>query len=98
MLRELIETIDLPNIKVNLDVGHAKLGKVPLEDWIKELKEHIFYMHIHSNDGIYDTHERPREEEIEHLYYLLDKYSINPVISLEYKVDDLKEEITRYRN
>lgn len=97
MLKELIETINLPNIKINLDMGHAKLGRVPLEEWIRELRDYIFYMHIHSNDGEYDVHQRPSEEEIEHLYYLLDKYAINPVLSLEYKVDDTKEEIIRYK-
>lgn len=97
MLKELIETINLPNIKVNLDIGHAKLGKVDLEDWIKELKDYIDYIHIHSNDGLYDTHESPNTEEIGKLYYLLDKYNINPVLSLEYKVGDLEKELKKYQ-
>lgn len=97
MLKELIETINLPNIKINLDIGHAKLGKVSLEEWIKELKDYIQYIHVHSNDGLYDNHQSPIGEEIEKLYYLLDKYCINPVLSLEYRVDNLKEEIDRYR-
>ena len=96
MLKELIEAIDLPNIKINLDIGHAKLGKVDLEEWIKELKDYISYIHIHSNDGLYDLHQGPSVEEVERLYYLLDKYNINPVLSLEYKVSDLKEEIKKY--
>lgn len=97
MLKELIETINLPNVKINLDIGHANLGKVTLEEWIKELKDYIFYIHIHSNDGLYDNHQTPTLEEIKELYYLLDKYNINPVLSLEYKVNDLKEEIKKYR-
>jgi len=97
MLKELIETIDLPNIRINLDIGHAKLGKVGLEDWIRGLKNYISYIHVHSNDGLYDTHQSPTKEEIQKLYYLLDKYNINPVLSLEYKVDNLTEEIERYR-
>ncbi len=97
MLKELIETINLPNIKINLDIGHAKLGKVSLEEWIKELKDYIFYIHIHSNDGLYDIHQSPIQEEIEKLYCLLDKYNLNPVLSLEYKVDNLEKEIGRYR-
>lgn len=97
MLKELVETINLPNIKVNLDIGHAKLGKVGLETWIRELKDYIYYIHIHSNDGKYDKHERPSKKEIEELYTLLDKYNINPVLSLEYKTDNLEEEIKRFR-
>ncbi|WP_195837914.1 sugar phosphate isomerase/epimerase family protein [Tissierella pigra] len=97
MLKELIETINLPNVKINLDIGHANLGKVTLEEWIKELKDYIFYIHIHSNDGLYDNHQAPTLGEIKELYYLLDKYNINPVLSLEYNVDSLEEEIKKYR-
>lgn len=96
MLKELIETINLPNIRINLDIGHAKLGKASLEEWIRELKDYIFYIHVHSNDGIYDLHQSPTVEEVENLYYLLGKYHINPVLSLEYKVDNLKEELKKY--
>lgn len=98
MLKELIETIDLPNVKINLDIGHAKLGKVKLEDWIRELKNYIAYIHIHTNDGQYDFHQSPTIEEIEDLYHQLDKYGINPILSLEYKVVDLKEEIKKFRS
>ena len=98
MLKELIQTINSPNIKINLDIGHAKLGRVSLEEWISELKDYIAYMHIHSNNGLYDTHSTPREEEINNLYDLLDKYNINPVLSLEYKMENLEEEIKKYKN
>lgn len=97
MLTELIETINLPNVKINLDIGHAKLGKVSLEEWIKELKDHIDYIHVHSNDGLYDNHESPSRSEIQDLYNLLDKYNINPVLSLEYPITNLSEEIKGYR-
>ena len=64
MLKELIETINLPNIKINLDIGHAKLGKATLEEWIRELKDYILYIHVHSNDGLYDNHQSPSGDEI----------------------------------
>ena len=96
MLKEYIQTINKPNIKINLDIGHANLGKVKLEDWISELKEYIEYMHIHSNDGLYDKHNRLSKVEIEHLYNLLKKYKLNPVLSLEYTVENLREEVKRY--
>lgn len=96
MLKELIETINLPNVKINLDIGHAKLGKVNLEEWIKELKDSIEYIHVHSNDGLYDNHQSLSRDEIGNLYSLLDKYNINPILSLEYKVSNLVHEIERY--
>ena len=83
-------------VKVNLDMGHAKVGKASLEDWIISLKNHISYMHIHSNDGLYDQHQPPNTKEIKTLFYLLDKYDIQPIISLEYKINNIEEEIKKY--
>ena len=97
MLKEYIKEINKPNVKINLDIGHAKLGKVDLEEWIIELKDYIEYMHIHSNDSLYDTHEKPSNEEISNLYDLLEKYKLNPVLSLEYDTDNLTDEIKRYQ-
>lgn len=95
MLKERIETIDLPNIRINLDLGHAKLGTASLEEWIKELKDCIAYIHVHSNDGVHDLHNAPSPEEINQLYELLDKYAINPVLSLEYKTENIEKEIDK---
>ena len=96
MLKEYMDIVDSPNIKINLDIGHAKVGKVPLEEWISSLKDSISYMHIHSNNGLYDQHLSPDPEEIKSLYNLLDKYDIQPVLSLEYKTNNIEEEIKRY--
>ncbi|NLY44930.1 MAG: sugar phosphate isomerase/epimerase [Tissierella sp.] len=96
MLKEYIDTIDFSNIKINLDIGHAKVGKASLEDWIVSLKDHISYMHIHSNNGLYDQHQSPDVQEIKTLYHLLDKYDIQPALSLEYKINDIEEEIKKY--
>lgn len=93
MLKELIETINLPNIKVNLDIGHANLGKATLEQWVSELKDHISYIHLHSNNGVYDQHKNPTENEIKDLISLLDKYNVNPVISLEYKSTNIDRDM-----
>lgn len=97
MLKEYIEAINMPNIRINLDIGHAKLGKVSLEEWIVQLKDYIEYMHIHSNNGLYDQHNVPEDEEIEELLYLLDKYKLNPIISLEYNTKDLASQVHRYK-
>jgi len=96
MLRKYIETIDSPRIKINLDIGHAKLGRVSLEEWIKFLGKHIKYIHIHSNNGLKDEHKEPSREEIKNLYTLLDKYNIDPVLSLEYNMNNIEEEIKLY--
>ena len=96
MLRELIEAINLENVRVILDIGHAKLGRVSLEKWFMELNDYIEYIHVHSNDGIIDSHNRISDGEIKNLYRLIGKYKIKPLLSLEYKVEDIKKEYIRY--
>lgn len=96
MLRELIETIDLPNIKTCLDIGHAKLRtNEPLENWVKELGKYIEYVHFHWNQGQYDEHNIPKNEDIKYIKKLFSEYSLNPIVALEYKVNHIGEEIGR---
>lgn len=97
MIKELIEAINLPNLKINLDIGHAKLGSVPVEEWIKDLNDHIGYIHIHTNNGLYDQHLRPTEGEVKNLLELLDKYNIECPLALEYKVVDLERDVKLFQ-
>lgn len=98
-LRELIETIDLANIRVCLDIGHARLeGNQPLETWFKELGPSIEYIHLHWNRGLYDEHMLPADEDIEYIKELLAKYGVSPIIALEYKVEELEREIIRIKS
>ncbi len=99
LLKELIDTIDLPNIKVCLDIGHAKLRtNKDLEEWVKVLKEDIEYIHLHWNNGFYDEHNRPVEKNITYIKGLLEKYKVNPRIALEYKANDLQKEVYRMKS
>ena len=97
MLKEYMQTLDMDNIKVNLDIGHARISKAPLEEWISELKDYIVYIHLHWNNGVYDQHKEPSKENVEEVKNLLKKYNINPVISLEHKVTDLKSTVDLIR-
>ncbi|NLX62178.1 MAG: sugar phosphate isomerase/epimerase [Tissierellia bacterium] len=97
LLREHIEMINMPNIRVNLDIGHVKLKKVALENWIVQLKDYIEYIHIHSNNGKYDEHKAPTKNEVEQLQNLLQKYHIDPILALEYDIDNIEAEIEKYR-
>ncbi|SHH84762.1 sugar phosphate isomerase/epimerase family protein [Sporanaerobacter acetigenes] len=83
LLKELIDTIDLPNIKVCLDIGHAKL-RDDIEYWINVLKENIEYIHLHWNRGVYDEHLKPSCANFLYVKELLKKYEISPYIALEY--------------
>lgn len=55
-----------PQLGVLLDVGHAKLSGLSLQEWAQELGENVEVIHIHDNDGLQDRHlpasESMREE------------------------------------
>lgn len=93
LIRERIKNIGMPNVKIILDVGHARLGSVGLENWVKELKDYLVYVHLHSNNGVQDLHQVPSEIELLALKSLFHKYEINPIVSLEYKSDNYSKEI-----
>lgn len=97
MLLNMVEWIDNDQIGINLDIGHSKLTDPTLDEWIYTLKNYLIYMHVHSNDGVYDTHQAPSKEEVEQLYNILDKHKINPKICLEYNTDDLALELRKFR-
>ena len=49
-LDELVNSIDLPQIKICLDIGHAILAdNTKLSEWIEVLKDRIEYIHFHWN-------------------------------------------------
>src|SRR5699024_11188361 len=96
MLRKYIETIDNPSIKINLDIGHAILGKVSLEEWIKCLGKYIEYIHINSINGLNDEHNEPSIKEKINLSTLVDINKIDPVLSLEYNRNNIEEQIKLY--
>ncbi len=97
LLLNLVKFIDNEQIGINLDVGHTRLTDCDLEKWISEMKDYIKYMHIHTNNRVYDTHSIPSQKEVDEIYNLLDKYEINPKICLEYEVDDLENEVKKYK-
>jgi sugar phosphate isomerase/epimerase len=51
-----------PNVKVCLDIGHAHIfTSIGLNDWVAKLGERIAYVHLHDNNGVFDTHLLPGE-------------------------------------
>lgn len=59
VMRELVESIDDPRVKLCLDVGHASAAAGPDCDifhWIEVLAPYIGHFHLHNNDGKEDLH------------------------------------------
>ena len=55
-IRNIIDTVNLPNVKFILDFGHANVSEFPIESYIDLLKDKLFHLHIHDNDGTRDQH------------------------------------------
>lgn len=95
-LRELLDTIGDSRIRVCLDVGHSNIGcKSGLKYWVYELRNYIEYVHIHWNDGKYDQHRYPTDEELKYIFEVFREFKIDPHFALEYGVEDIGKEIKR---
>ncbi len=57
-LADLADAINLPNLGLSLDVGHANLygPTYALDEWLAVLRPHLRHVHLHDNDGRYDRH------------------------------------------
>lgn len=57
MLLDIVSGVDLPNLRLCLDIGHVNAyAKVPVMPWLESWKDYLSHFHIHNNDGSWDTH------------------------------------------
>lgn len=97
-LRELMDEIDRPDVRVCLDIGHSNIGlKSSLDYWIYELRNYIEYVHLHWNTGQYDLHEYPSEEILSHVFHLFKKFKLDPRYAMEYELEDMSKEARRLK-
>lgn len=68
-----------------LDVGHANLSGVSIENWIRELAPFIKHLHMNDNDRISDGHLAFGEGTIDYhfVFTLLQKYKIEASVLIE---------------
>ncbi len=79
-----LRSVDHPRVKLLLDIGHQKLSKQPLEEWLHSLHPWIHTLHVHDNNRYVDLHEKPGESVRRQI---LDFARENPVdLSLEYPI------------
>jgi sugar phosphate isomerase/epimerase len=56
-LRLLMEELGSENFGICFDTGHFNLfSKIPLEEWLRQLKPYIVELHLHDNDKTFDSH------------------------------------------
>ncbi len=56
LLARLMKEINHERIGVCLDVAHASISKVDIEEWFNVLGKYIKHIHINDNDKIIDSH------------------------------------------
>jgi len=56
-LRLLMEEMGSENFGICFDTGHFNLfSKIPLEEWLRQLKPYVIELHLHDNDKTFDSH------------------------------------------
>lgn len=91
VIRDLIDSINLPYFTAALDVGHAHaFSKISVPQWIKKLGSRIGYVHLHSNYGKTDEHLALSEGSVPMLktLELLREYAPHAVWALETRGDN----------
>ena len=57
MLLEILRQVNDPRLRLCLDVGHVNAySKVSAKTWLEESGDYLSHLHIHNNDGSWDTH------------------------------------------
>jgi len=60
IVSEIVGKAASPNVKVCLDIGHANIfSSIGVGEWVRILGSHIGYVHLHDNDGVFDTYLLP---------------------------------------
>jgi sugar phosphate isomerase/epimerase len=54
---DVLKTVNHPNLRACLDIGHAHLfSKVPFDTWLATVEPWLVHVHINNNDGKLDIH------------------------------------------
>ena len=57
MLLDILRGVEDSRLRLCLDVGHVNAySSIPAKTWIEESGEYLSHLHIHNNDGSWDTH------------------------------------------
>lgn len=57
MLLDIARGVEDSRLRLCLDLGHVNAySKIPAKTWIEESGEYLSHLHIHNNDGSWDTH------------------------------------------
>lgn len=87
IIGDVVKGIDMDNVKICFDTGHAAYNsEISVIDWLKELGPWISHIHIHNNDGDFDTHKPLGKGKIdfeEVLDYIISELNDDVTITIE---------------
>lgn len=52
LLWRIAQGVGDPRLGICLDVGHANLSPIPVEEWMRTLAPHLIHYHLHNNSGV----------------------------------------------
>ncbi|MBP3801248.1 MAG: sugar phosphate isomerase/epimerase [Clostridia bacterium] len=103
IMKEEIDLVNDPRLKICLDIGHANANSnMKVEDWITSLGDRIAYLHLHNNHGKQYKAGYNNDEHfglnngninIENVLNLLEQYCPNAIWNLEPHTQYLEESI-----
>jgi len=78
---------DNPRALSIIDIGHAHINKLDLEQFLKSYGDRVKAYHLHNNDGINDLHNRIMDGTFDYsnFFRLYKKYTPDADIVLEYE-------------
>lgn len=103
-LLAMIKELNLKNLGLLIDVGHLKVSSTKTgfdrKEEIEKVRDNIMELHVHSNDGTYDSHKPPVNSEV--LDCIPGDVIKNSIVTLEglsnWSMDDIKKSFSFVKN
>jgi sugar phosphate isomerase/epimerase len=86
IITDLINTVNVNNLKICLDIGHLNIhSKIEITKWIENANENIGFVHLHNNYGENDDHHGLNNGKInmKEICGALEQYCPNAVWAIE---------------
>lgn len=84
---DIIHNVNTDNLKTCLDFGHLNLisSNISSVEWIESLEKHLYSVHVHNNNGRYDSHNSIENGTIDYevIFEKLLEVNISPKIAIE---------------
>lgn len=97
LIRNIIATVNSPNLKATIDIGHCNLhSKITIDKWIKDYGIMLHHMHFHNNYGDEDAHQSLKKGtvDVKGVLLSLKELHLYPQITFEiFNREDLLESV-----